>query len=92
MPSGKSCCRPRSSVFAAGAPADLPLYTLVPEKLAGRNVLPSPAAKEFMPPPYRNPTPITNLPDRDDPRFDAELLALDVDVYIDYGTIDDDYR
>lgn len=78
-------------VFAAGAPADLLLYTLVPEKLAARNFMPSPAAKEFMPPPFRNPKAITNLPDRDDPQYDAELLALDVDVYIDYGTVDDDY-
>ncbi len=78
-------------VFAAGAPAELLLYTLVPEKLAGRNHMPSPAALELMPPEYRAPRQIVNLPERDDARYDAELLALDVDVYIDYGTIDDDY-
>ena len=44
-----------------------------------------------MPPEYRAPRQIVNLPDRDDPRYDAELLALDVDVYVDYGTVDDDY-
>jgi iron complex transport system substrate-binding protein len=32
-----------------------------------------------------------NLPDRDDPRFDSELLALKPDLYVDYGTIDDDF-
>ena len=78
-------------VFAAGAPAEILLYTLVPEKLAGRNHLPSPAALELMPPEYRAPVQVVNLPDRDDARYDAELLALDVDVYVDYGTVDDDY-
>jgi iron complex transport system substrate-binding protein len=44
-----------------------------------------------MPPEYRTPVQITNLPDRDDPRDDAELLALKPDVYIDYGDVEDDY-
>ena len=78
-------------VFAAGAPAEVLLYTLVPDKLAGRNQIPSAAALELIPPQFRNPTAIVNLPDRDDPRYDAELLALDVDVYVDYGTVDGDY-
>src|SRR5262245_48691704 len=78
-------------VFAAGAPAEILLYTLVPEKLAGRNHQPSEAALPIMPPEYRALRQIVSLPDRDDPRYDAELLALDVDVYVDYGTVDDDY-
>lgn len=78
-------------VFAAGAPAEILLYTLVPEKLAGRNHQPAEAALPFIPPEYRALRQIVNLPDRDDPRYDTELLALDVDVYIDYGMIDDDY-
>jgi iron complex transport system substrate-binding protein len=78
-------------VFAAGAPAEVLLYTLAPEKLAGRNQIPSPAALEFTPPEYRTPLQIVNLPDRDDPRYDAELRSLDIDVYVDYGTVDDDY-
>ena len=78
-------------VFAAGAPAEVLLYTLVPDKLAGRNQIPPAAALKLIPPQYRNPTAIVNLPDRDDPRYDAELLALDVDVYVDYGTVDADY-
>lgn len=77
-------------VFAAGAPAEVLLYTLVPEKLAGRNMS-LPAALELIPPEYRTPRQIVNLPDRDDARYDAELLALDVDVYVDYGTVDGDY-
>jgi iron complex transport system substrate-binding protein len=78
-------------VFAAGAPAEVLLYTLAPEKLAGRNHVPPPAALEFMPPAFRTPRQIVSLPERDDARYDAELLALDVDVYVDYGTVDDDY-
>jgi iron complex transport system substrate-binding protein len=78
-------------VFSAGAPAEILLYTLVPEKLAGRNMQPSPAALELIPPQYREMRAIVNLPDREDPRYDAELLSLDVDVYVDYGTVDDDY-
>jgi len=34
-------------VFAAGAPAELLLYTLAPEKLPGRNNVPSSAALEL---------------------------------------------
>jgi iron complex transport system substrate-binding protein len=78
-------------VFAAGAPADVLLYTLVPEKLPARNRTPSKAEQELMPPAYRAPVQIVNLPERDDARYDAELLALDVDLYVDYGTIDNDY-
>jgi len=90
---GRSVALPESidRVFAAGAPAEIMLYALVPEKLAGRNHQPPEAALPFMPPEYRALRQIANLPDRDDPKYDAELLALDVDVYIDYGTIDDDY-
>ena len=78
-------------VFAAGAPAEVLLYTLVPAMLVGRNHMPTAAALEFMPPLLRSPKPIKNLPDRDDPRYDEELLALKPDVYVDYGTVDDDY-
>jgi len=80
-----------SRVFAAGAPAEVLLYTLVPDMLVGRNHMPTAAALEFMPPELRSPRPIKKLPDRDDPRYDDELIALKPDVYIDYGTIDDDY-
>lgn len=80
-----------SRVFAAGAPAEVLLYTLVPDMLVGRNHMPTAAALEFMPAQLRSPTPIRKLPDRDDPRYDDELLALKPDVYVDYGTIDDDY-
>ena len=78
-------------VFAAGAPAEVLLYTLVPDTLVGRNHMPTAAALELMPPALRSPTPIKNLPDRDDPRYDDELLTLKPDIYVDYGTVDDDY-
>jgi iron complex transport system substrate-binding protein len=80
-----------SRVFAAGAPAEVMLYTLAPDLLAGRNMVPRPDTLEFLPPAYRNPTPIRQLPEVDNPAADAELLALKPDVYIDYGTVNDDY-
>jgi iron complex transport system substrate-binding protein len=80
-----------SRVFAAGAPAEVLLYTLVPDMLVGRNHMPAAAALDLMPPALRSPTPINKLPDRDDPRYDDELLQLKPDVYIDYGSIDGDY-
>jgi iron complex transport system substrate-binding protein len=78
-------------VFAAGAPAEVLLYTLVPEKLVGRNRVPEGDAVEFFPPPYRNPVFIRQLPEVDNPAADAELLALKPDVYVDYGTVQEDY-
>ena len=78
-------------VFAAGAPAEVLLYTLVPQMLAGRNRLPEGDAVEFFPPQYRTPVFIKQLPEVDNPAYDAELLALKPDVYIDYGTVGEDY-
>lgn len=80
-----------SRVFAAGAPAEVLLYTLVPDMLAGRNRLPEGAAVEFFPPQYRKPFFIKQLPEVDNPAYDAELLALKPDVYVDYGTVGEDY-
>lgn len=80
-----------SRVFAAGAPAEILLYTLVPEMLVGRNHTPAPAAAALMPERFRALPQIVNLPDRDDARYDAELAAMKPDVYVDYGTIDEDY-
>ena len=78
-------------VFAAGAPADVLLYTLVPDKLPGRNRVPEGDVVEFTPPAYRNPILVRQLPEVDNPSADAELLALKPDVYVDYGTVGDDY-
>lgn len=78
-------------VFAAGAPAEVMLYTLVPDKLAGRNRVPAADAFDFYPPAFRKPIAIRQLPDRDDPAADTELLALKPDVYIDYGSMHEDY-
>ena len=90
---GRSVVLPENveRVFAAGAPADVLLYTLVPDKLPGRNQIPREAQQALMPPEYRAPRQVVNLPEHDDARYDAEMLALDVDVYVDYGTIDADY-
>jgi len=78
-------------VFAAGAPAEVLLYTLAPEKLVGRNRLPDRDALEFFPPAFREPVLIRQLPEVDNPAADAELVALKPDVYVDYGTVADDY-
>jgi iron complex transport system substrate-binding protein len=80
-----------SRVFAAGAPAEVMLYTLVPDRLVGRNRVPADDALEFFLPAYRNLTLIRQLPEVDNPAADAELLALEPEVYIDYGTVQDDY-
>lgn len=80
-----------NKVFAAGAPAEILLYTLAPEKLAGRNHAPSPAALEFTPPRFRNPVLISQLPDPDGPAGDRELVALQPDLYVDYGDVTADY-
>jgi iron complex transport system substrate-binding protein len=78
-------------VFAAGAPAEVLLYTLVPEMLVGRNRRPEGDAIEFYPPRYRTPILIRQLPEVDNPAADAELLAIKPDVYVDYGTVQEDY-
>ena len=78
-------------LMAAGAPAEVLLYTLAPEMLVGRNRVPEGGAREFFPARYRNPVPLTQLPEVDDPAADADLLKLKPDVYVDYGTIDKDY-
>ena len=78
-------------MFAAGAPAEVLLYTLVPEMLVGRNRVPEGDAVEFFPPAYRTPVFIKQLPEVDNPSADAELLALKPDVYVDYGTVHEDY-
>lgn len=80
-----------SRVFAAGAPAEVLLYTLTPGMLAGRNRLPEGEAIEFFPPAYRTPVLIRRLPDASHPDFDVELLALKPDIYIDYGSMHQDY-
>jgi iron complex transport system substrate-binding protein len=78
-------------VFAAGAPAEVLLYTLAPEKLVGRNRVPEGEAVEFFPPAQRKPVFIRQLPEFDNPAADAELVALKPDLYVDYGTVNPDY-
>ncbi len=77
--------------FAAGAPAEVLLYTIAPEKLVGRNRIPEGDAVEFFPPAFRNPVFIRQLPEVDNPAADAELVALKPDLYVDYGTVHADY-
>jgi iron complex transport system substrate-binding protein len=63
----------------------------VPDLLVGRNRVPSGDALEFFPPAYRTPRLIRQLPEVDNPAADAEVIALEPDVYVDYGTVQDDY-
>ncbi len=78
-------------VFAAGAPAEVLLYTLVPDKLTGRNRMPDADGLPFFPEAYRTPRLIRQLPEVDNPAADAELLAIAPDLYVDYGTVQSDY-
>ena len=48
-------------------------------------------ALAFFPPAFRTPVFIRQLPEVDNPAADAELVALKPDVYVDYGTVHDDY-
>jgi iron complex transport system substrate-binding protein len=80
-----------TKVLAAGAPAEVMLYTLAPDLLVARNRVPSGNAIEFFPPAYRTPVLIRQLPEVDDAKADAELLALQPDLYVDYGTVAADY-
>ena len=80
-----------NGVFAAGAPAEVLLYTLAPEKLVGRNRVPEGDAVEFFPPQFRNPVFIRQLPEVDNPAADADVLALRPDLYVDYGSVHEDY-
>ena len=82
---------PARRVFAAGAPAEVLLYVLAPKLLVGRNHAPGADALPLMPPELRNPQLIQNLPNADDDKFDGELRALKPDLYVDYGTVADDY-
>ncbi len=78
-------------VFAAGAPAEVLIYTLAPDRLVARNRLPDAVGAEFFPEAYRSPVLVRQLPEVDNPAFDAEMRALRPDLYVDYGTIDSDY-
>jgi len=78
-------------VFAAGAPAEVLLYTLVPEKLPGRNRLPDPDSLTFFPEVFQAPRLIRSLPNARNADGDADLLAIAPDLYVDYGWVHPDY-
>lgn len=78
-------------VLAAGAPAEVLLYTLAPDKLAARNHAPSDAAKALMPERYRHPAILDQLPSRRNDAADRAFLAFQPDLYVDYGSLDEGY-
>jgi iron complex transport system substrate-binding protein len=79
-------------VMAAGAPAEIMLYTLVPERLVGWNHAPSEALKRLIPDNLEPKVIIKRLPERDGPEADGEMLALKPDIVIDYGDIAEGYK
>jgi len=78
-------------VMAAGAPAQIMLYTLAPERMVGWNHVPSAAARAYMPDALEPTTVIRTLPERDSDAYDAPILALRPQVIIDYGDMKQDY-
>jgi iron complex transport system substrate-binding protein len=82
---------PAGRVAAAGAPAEILLYTLVPERLVGWNRVLSPAALRYVPAPLQPRVQIENLPDAEDASLDAEFIALQPELILDYGSLHPDY-
>jgi iron complex transport system substrate-binding protein len=78
-------------VMAAGAPAQILLYTLAPERMVGWNHVPSDATRAYMPDELEPKTIIRTLPERDSDTYDASILALRPQVIIDYGDMKQDY-
>lgn len=78
-------------VAAAGAPAEILLYTLVPERMVGWNRELTPAARRFIPEDLQPRVRIRNLPDAEDTSLDAEFIALQPELIVDYGILHTDY-
>jgi iron complex transport system substrate-binding protein len=82
---------PVERVMAAGATAEILLYTLAPERLVGWNHVPSEATRAYMPDALEPKTVIRTLPERDSDAYDAPILALRPQLIIDYGDMKEDY-
>ncbi len=82
---------PAERVAAAGAPAEILLYTLVPERLVGWNRQLTPAARHYIPEPLQPRVQINLLPEAEDARRDAEFIALQPQLILDYGSMHPDY-
>jgi len=78
-------------VMAAGAPAEILLYTLAPERMVGWNHMPTEAQRAYMPDELEPRAAIPSLPDLESDRYDAGILALKPQMIIDYGDVKQGY-
>lgn len=78
-------------VMAAGPPASVLLYALAPDKMVGWVSAPSEAARPFIAEPYRDLPAHGRLTGRGGTANIEAVLAMQPDIIIDVGTIDDTY-
>jgi iron complex transport system substrate-binding protein len=78
-------------VFAAGPPAAIVLYTLVPDKLLGWTRAPSPEEAAYLPERYRDLPAHGRLTGRGNDVNLEKLLALDPDLVVDIGSVGPTY-
>ncbi len=78
-------------VLPAGPPAAVLLYALAPEKMVGWVTEPSPAAKEFIAEPFRDLPVNGRLTGRGNTANLEMVLAMEPDLILDVGSIDDTY-
>ncbi len=82
---------PPERIAAAGAPAEILLYTLVPERLVGWNRQLTTAARRYIPEPLQPRVHISYLPDAENTSRDADFIALQPQLILDYGSMHSDY-
>lgn len=80
-----------TTVLTAGPPAEILVYTLAPETLAGWVREPSEAALEFIPDPYRDLPTYGRLTGQGGTANMEAVLAAQPDLIIDAGTVNDTY-
>lgn len=77
-------------VLAAGPPASVMLYTLVPEKLMGWTGAPSPEALAYLPARFRGLSAQVRITGRSPAAAEA-IKALGANLIVDFGTVDARY-
>lgn len=82
---------PAARVLAAGAPAEVLMLTLAPRRLVALNREPSPAALRHLREDLLPRARIRQLPETGDASRDADAVALEPDLILDYGSIHPDY-
>src|SRR5262245_61525271 len=79
-------------VVVAGPPAQVAIYTLAPEKLAGWVQAPTMPAMAFINEKYRGLPTVGRLTGQGNTANVEAVLAAKPDIIIDMGTIDDTYK